>query len=75
MTKASTQCKPHLLAGLLSVSVAAVVDAPAAADGPAPAATAPVPPLLPLAHAPYPLPPGPRDMFSESTGRYKKKTD
>ena len=41
----------------------------AAADGPTPAATAPVPPLLPLAHDPTPRPPGPREMFSESTWR------
>lgn len=55
--------------GLLS-SAAAPGTAPAvAADGPAPAPTAPVPPLLPLAHAPYPRPPGPSEMFSESTGR------
>ena len=40
-----------------------------AADGPAPAPTAPVPPLLPLAHDEYPRPPGPSEMFSESTER------
>ena len=62
------------MAGLLSISAATAVDAPATTDGPAPAPTAPVPPLLPLAHAPYPLPPGPREMFSESTGRYKEYT-
>ena len=44
-----------------------------AAVGPAPAPTAPVPPLLPLAQEENPLPPGPSEMFSESTGRYNSK--
>lgn len=54
--------------GLLS-STEAAGGAAEAADGPAPAPTAPVPPLLPLAHDENPLPPGPSEMFSESTGR------
>ena len=54
--------------GLLS-STEAGGGAAEAADGPAPAPTAPVPPLLPLAHDENPLPPGPSEMFSESTGR------
>jgi len=60
----------HLLpVGLLSSAAAPETGPEVAADGPAPAPTAPVPPLLPLAHAPYPRPPGPSEMFSESTGR------
>lgn len=56
--------------GLLS-STEAAGGAAEAADGPAPAPapTAPVPPLLPLAQDENPLPPGPSEMFSESTGR------
>ena len=60
----------HLLpVGLLSSAAAPGTGPAVAADGPAPVPTAPVPPLLPLAHAPYPRPPGPSEMFSESTGR------
>ena len=56
--------------GLLSSTEAAGGAAEAAdGPGPAPAPTAPVPPLLPLAHDENPLPPGPSEMFSESTGR------
>lgn len=54
--------------GLLS-STEEAGGAAEAADGPAPAPTAPVPPLLPLAQDENPLPPGPSEMFSESTGR------
>lgn len=59
----------HLLLGLLSSAAVPGTGPAVAADGPAPGPTAPDPPLLPLAHAPYPLPPGPSEMFSESTGR------
>lgn len=60
--------------GLLSSTEVPEAAAPAAAeeaaaDEPAPAPTAPVPPLLPLAQDENPLPPGPREIFSESTGR------